>query len=587
MDLQKALAQAEQWLKWDKNPETRAEVEKIVASNDEKELIKRFGQRISFGTAGLRGTMQAGWSAMNDLTVIQASQGLCVYLEKMVENFKSKGVFIGYDGRHHSRTFAELTAATFASRGATVYLMQRLTATPLVSFGTTAFGCAAGVMVTASHNPAADNGYKVYWTNGAQIVSPHDKGIATEIDANLAPWPIDVPALLKSALVHDPVEELIRKYYAAILSKCCYHRAENAAAKVPVVFTPMHGVGKEWTARAFETFGLPPYIPVPEQIEPDADFPTVSFPNPEEKGALDCAMRTADRNNARLVIANDPDADRLAAAERQPDGKWKVFNGNEIGILLAHWCWSQYKAAHPDVVPGKCSVLNSTVSSKMLRAMAEKEGLYYEETLTGFKWLGNRAQQLEQNGYTFIFAFEEAIGFMVSDVCLDKDGVRGAAVFAEMANYLDRQGQLCSGYLQSLYDKYGYFETNNRYFFCYDPVTLDRIFAEIRNNGQYCTHVGAFKVKHIRDLTVGYDDSQPDKQPLLPVSKSTQMVTFTFDNGCVATLRGSGTEPKLKYYVEFSGQDPATVHRVLNEIVDAVIAQLLQPEKNGLLKPTD
>lgn len=223
----------------------------------------------------------------------------------------------------------------------------------------------------------------------------------------------------------------------------------------------------------------------------------------------------------------------------------------------------------------------------MLSAMAAKEGLYYEETLTGFKWLGNKADELQKKGLTFIYAFEEAIGYMIGDVCLDKDGVRGAACLAELAIYLNYKGLLLSEYLKQLQEKYGYFETNNRYFFCYDPVLMEKIFAKIRNNGKYCTSVGKFPVKYIRDLTTGYDNSQPNGQAVLPTSSSSHMITFTFENGCVATLRGSGTEPKLKYYVELGGSDPSKVHVELNEVVQAIIDQLLEPEQNGLQKPMD
>lgn len=223
----------------------------------------------------------------------------------------------------------------------------------------------------------------------------------------------------------------------------------------------------------------------------------------------------------------------------------------------------------------------------MLSSMASKEGLFYEETLTGFKWLGNKVDELQKQGNTFIFAFEEAIGYMIGDVCLDKDGVRGAACLAELAIYLDSKGTLLSDYLKELQGKYGYFETNNRYFFCYDPALMERIFAKIRNNGQYCTSIGKFPVKYIRDLTTGFDNSKPNNQATLPTSTSSHMITFTFENGCVATLRGSGTEPKLKYYVELGGPSPTEVRSQLNEIVQAIIDQLLEPEVNGLEKPKD
>jgi len=308
-------------------------------------------------------------------------------------------------------------------------------------------------------------------------------------------------------------------------------------------------------------------------------------------------MLTADKLHSTLIIANDPDADRLAVAEKLPSGNWKIFNGNEIGILLADWVWTQYKTKHPNSDSKNCVVLNSTVSSKMLQSMASKENLYYEETLTGFKWLGNKAQELMQRGYTFLYAFEEAIGFMIGDICLDKDGIRGAAVFAEMASYYrEHQSISCKERLMQLYQKYGYFATRNRYFFCYDPKVMESIFQSIRNDGKYCSHVGPFQVATIRDLTTGYDSSQPDKKAILPISSSTHMITFFFVNGGIATLRGSGTEPKLKYYVELHGDivdkstteaEYAKINDILESLVQCVITELLQPERNALQRPND
>eukprot|EP01098_Paradermamoeba_levis_P003061 TRINITY_DN1431_c0_g1_i1.p1 TRINITY_DN1431_c0_g1~~TRINITY_DN1431_c0_g1_i1.p1 ORF type:complete len:358 (-),score=115.55 TRINITY_DN1431_c0_g1_i1:118-1191(-) len=357
----------------------------------------------------------------------------------------------------------------------------------------------------------------------------------------------------------------------------------------------MHGVGHQLFQKAVAAFGLPPYIETKQQIHPDPEFPTVEFPNPEEgKGALKLAIETATANNSPLIIANDPDADRLAVAEITPSGQWKIFTGNEIGILLASWSWSQYKKKNTNVDSGKCVVLNTAVSSKMLQAFAKKEGLYYEETLTGFKWMGNVADGLIKKGNHFIFAFEEAIGFMISEICLDKDGVRGGCVFAEFASSLYDSGHTCQSFLDSLYATYGFYTTKNHYFFCYDPETLKKIFTRLRNfdsakSPSYPKSCGPYPIKHIRDLTIGYDDNQPNNKPILPVSTSTEMITFFFENGCVATLRGSGTEPKLKYYVEMNGDhgNQDKVRETLLDVVKHIIIEFLQPEQNGLEPPRD
>ncbi len=455
-------------------------------------------------------------------------------------------------------------------------------------------------MVTASHNPKDDNGYKVYWENGAQIVEPHDKGISQCIMENLKPWEIpSIDTLISSSLCPDPTEDVKVNYFRS-LYECIGYRGKEQNGKVknfPIVYTPMHGVGKEWMRCAFEQFGIEPYIGVVEQLEPDGDFPTVEFPNPEEgKGALRLALETAERVGSRLVIANDPDADRLAIAERHPlTGEWKIFNGNEIGILLAHWCWINYARTHK-VEPSQCVVLNSTVSSKMLASLAQQEGLCYEETLTGFKWLGNKVFDLRENSNPalqkrFVFAFEEAIGYMVTDLCLDKDGISAGVMFAELALelYSNSGNRTVLQQLDSLYEKYGYFSCRSTYFFCYDPQLMTVIFDRIRNQGRYLHSLGRgqFIVKHYRDLTVGIDTRQPSRKPTLPISSSTHMITFYFEGGATVTLRGSGTEPKLKIYLEVVGNDRELVHQISKTLERLVADELLEPQRNGLIPPKD
>jgi phosphomannomutase len=595
---EKTAALAKQWLEWDYTPATHAEIKALVDAQDEKELAKRLHQRIDFGTAGLRGAMKAGFSNMNVLTVVQASQGLSVYVEKVVPDAKKRGVVIGYDGRHNSKSFAAHTAATFAHQGFHVYLFSELVPTPYVAYAVLLKKAAVGIMVTASHNPKDDNGYKVYWENGPQIIEPHDRGIKQCIEENLVPWKFAQGASAEAALkadyaplVSDPLADVVATYYP-LIADWSFHKADNAARQLAITYTAMHGVGAKPVSLAFEAFGLKPYVPVALQVLPDPDFPTVAFPNPEEgKGALKLAMETADAAKSPVIIANDPDADRLAAAEKLVDGTWKIFTGNELGILLAAWSWACYIQKNPTVDRSKVLVVNSTVSSKMIRALALKEGFEFQEALTGFKWLGNICCEAKKQGRIPLFAFEEAIGYMIGDACWDKDGVRAAAVFAEMASALYARGTTVVQELQRLQRELGYYPTNNRYFFCYDPTKLPIIFGEIRNNGKYADKCGRFGITSVRDLTApGFDSSTPDKKPTLPVSSGTQMITFTFDNGAVATLRGSGTEPKLKYYVELPGkpgEENTKVEAELAELTEAIIQQFLQPTKFGLEKPRD
>jgi phosphomannomutase len=339
-----------------------------------------------------------------------------------------------------------------------VHLFRDDVPTPLVAFGVRHLKCAAGVMVTASHNPKEDNGYKVYWANSAQITAPHDAQIARAIEANFSIWDRmpDDKAIDEHPLCLDPTTDVCAAYLAAARHWSFRTPQQNAAAQLRVVYTAMHGVGGQSVERIFDAFGLPPVIAVREQHDPDPDFTTVEFPNPEEANgcSLRLAMATADREGAPLILANDPDADRLAVAERQRDsGEWRILDGNEIALLLADWLWRNYTERHPEVDRAKIVMLNSTVSSKALAAMAAKEGFHYRETLTGFKWLGNLADELVRAGYTFLFAYEVEIGFMIGDMSLDTDGVRAAPVFVEMANHLYERGLTLSDHLDNLYHK--------------------------------------------------------------------------------------------------------------------------------------
>lgn len=330
-------------------------------------------------------------------------------------------------------------------------------------------------------------------------------------------------------------------------------------------------------------------------MNPDPEFPTVKYPNPEEgKGALTLSFQTADANDSKVILANDPDADRLALAEKTGD-EWVIFSGNETGALLGWWSWFAFKQKYPDIPASDCYMFSSTVSSKILETMASTEGFRFEETLTGFKWMGNRADTLLKEGKTVLFAFEEAIGFMCGSSVLDKDGVSAAAVCAEMATYVYSQGLTLGQQLEAIYQKYGYHISSNSYYICHDPPTICKMFDEIRNfndTGKYSECCGKYRIKYIRDLTTGFDNSRADNKPVLPVSKSSQMITFTFENGCVATLRTSGTEPKIKYYTEHrpdpkQGLDKAGARQELEEMVSCIKRFFFQPEKFGLKPRTE
>ncbi|CAM1315130.1 PGM2 (predicted) [Pycnogonum litorale] len=579
-----------QWLEWDQNEETKSEILKLVENKQHEDLKKRMLSRMLFGTAGLRGMMQAGYLYMNDLVIIQTAQGLVSYMLEVCPDVTNKGVVIGYDARYNSSRFAELSAVALISKEIPVYMFSKIVPTPYVPYTVLQYGCCAGIMVTASHNPKQDNGYKVYWSNGAQIISPHDQGIQKNIEDHLAPWDEawNVDLCKTSKLCKDPLAEINDKYMES-LSKLAIDKSLNAECKVKFTFTPVHGVGYSYIQQAFEAFNFPPCIPVKEQIVPDPDFPTVTFPNPEEgKSTLDLSFKTADENDSKVILANDPDSDRLAVAIKLETG-WKVFSGNEIGGLLGWWMWHSFRLKNPDANVSDVYMICSTVSSKILKAIAEKEGFNFIETLTGFKWMGNKSVELIKQGKTVLMAFEEAIGYMCGTRVLDKDGITAAVMVAEMVTHLDKNKISLYDQLQNVYKMYGYHSSLNSYFLCYCSQTIEKIFARLRNyNGPdtYPEKLGEFKIESLRDLTTGYDSSTPDNKPLLPSSSASQMITFKFENGCEATLRTSGTEPKIKYYSELCGRigmdNWAELDETLQKLVSHLVDEWLQPKINDL-----
>ncbi|KEP49502.1 phosphoglucomutase/phosphomannomutase, alpha/beta/alpha domain protein [Rhizoctonia solani 123E] len=593
-------AKIEEWLAYDKNAVTRAEIESLRDAGNVEELKRRLVKRIEFGTAGLRGRMAAGFSCMNDLIVIQASQGLCAYVLQNVVNAAERGVVVGHDHRYNSEKWAQLTAAAFVSKGIKVYLHKGIVHTPLVPYTVSKLNAAAGVMITASHNPKEDNGYKVYWENAVQIISPHDAGIAAAIESNLQPIAWDLESLANvNDLIINRTEEMTVSYleYIASLSRT---RKTNPSTPLKFTNTSMHGVSRAIIDRANKVFDFKPLEHVKEQQDPDPEFPTVAFPNPEEKGALDLAIKTANASGSAYVFAQDPDSDRFAAAQKKPDGTWFVFSGDQLGSLFAAWILEGYKASGRPIE--KLAMVASTVSSKLIGAMAAKEGFKFVESLTGFKYIGNAARTLEAEGYNVLFGYEEAIGFMLGEEVRDKDGVSATMCFAELVSSLHSRGKLATDYLEEIYAKYGYFQTSNSYFICSQSEIIDQIFARLRSYNdpasqskdkmsQYPKSIGGLTVTGVRDLTTGhgFDSSAPAPEytPLLPVSGG-HMITFKAKGDGVAivlTIRTSGTEPKIKYYLEGSGSSREQVTQALSRVVEELGDEWMQAKLHNLGVP--
>lgn len=600
------VAALEEWVRLDWEPWSTQELLALRAQGEQgrAELEDRLLQRLEFGTAGLRGVMAAGFNRLNHLSVVQATQGLAVHALATVDDAATRGVVVAFDARHTSDTLATLVAATLVARGLRVFLLRgterdRYAPTPLLAFAVASLHCAAGVMVTASHNPKQYNGYKVYWGNGCQIIPPVDQGIAAAIEANLTPW--ERPAsVVDHPLVSNPMATLSEQYLVAVGGLRRRERAANAAAP-PLVYTPLHGVGLPLLRRAFHTFGLPPPLVVAAQAEPDPEFSTVAFPNPEEgRATWALALAMADAGNVGLVMANDPDADRLAAAvwlkappstaseaaaclpstQHGGGGVWRPLSGNEIGALLAHWVWTHHHRRGAHSKPA--AMLASTVSSKLLARMAAAEGFRFQETLTGFKWLGNVAHQLEAQGYDVLFGYEEAIGFMFPGVHHDKDGVAAACVFAELAAHAAENGGSVYELLRSLHVRYGAHATRQHYFVARSSAAMASVFARLRRDAPVAC--GPFRVTAVKDLGTGVDTGHASGQVQLPWTPGDLHICYTLDCGAEVTVRASGTEPKLKYYLEVQGATWDEAWELASRVEAAVVQHLINAEQSGLTR---
>lgn len=530
-------ALAHQWLRLDRDEETRGEIKQLLDHQNFVELEALLRTRLTFGTAGLRARMGAGFARLNSLTIIQTSQGLAEHLLK--EGKSSAGIVIGYDARHNSKKFAELASAAFIANGIPVWWYEDLVATPLVPFAVKELSAAAGIMVTASHNPAQDNGYKVYASNGCQINTPADQEIAAAILNNLEPITWDVT--LQAHQRKNILDSMKTKYF----QKLEQYAGKNNEKYPNFVYTPMHGVGLAYMKAAVGIRDC--MLVVSEQANPDPNFPTVQYPNPEEDGALTLAKATADRAGVRLIIANDPDADRFAAAEKI-ETRWRQFTGDQVGVLYAQFLLESGKMKSGDWA------LTTAVSSQMLSVMA-RDAFEVDETLTGFKWLGNTALRLENRGEKVQFGYEEALGYMFPEIVHDKDGIAAAVIFLHA----------CAAWgspwakIQQLYQRFGYFESMNTYWKSPDVSITATNFDRIRALGKpYPIKLANRKVLRWRDLTEGYDSGSVDHLPILPASRSSQMITCWLegthpaegmqegDGGVRFTVRASGTEPKIK-----------------------------------------
>ncbi|MER5449006.1 phospho-sugar mutase [Streptomyces sp. NPDC002764] len=528
------IARAQTWLAEDPDPDTRDELAKLIEAGDLTELADRFSGTLQFGTAGLRGELGAGPNRMNRSVVIRAAAGLAAYLK--ATGHTDGLVVIGYDARHKSADFAHDTAAVMTGAGLRAAVLPRPLPTPVLAFAIRHLGAVAGVEVTASHNPPRDNGYKVYLGDGSQIVPPADAEIAAQIQAITSLHDVPRPTTGWQTLDDSVLDAYLARTDAVL--------APTSPRTARTVYTAMHGVGRDTLLAAFARAGFPEPALVAEQADPDPDFPTVAFPNPEEPGAMDLAFAKARETSPDLIIANDPDADRCAVAVQQ-GADWRMLRGDEVGALLA---------AHLVARGAQGTFAESIVSSSLLGRIAEKANLPYEETLTGFKWIA-RVDGLR-------FGYEEALGYCVDpEGVRDKDGITAALLITELASTLKEDDRTLLDLLDDLAVEHGLHATDQLSVRVQDVTIIARAMERLRENPP--TSLAGLPVTKAEDLTRGTDKLPP-----------TDGLRYTLD-GARVVVRPSGTEPKLKCYLEVvvpveTHKDLPAAHARANEILTSL-----------------
>ena len=566
----------EKYEEWCNNPifdeETKAELEKMKDNEAEKE--DSFYKDLEFGTAGLRGVVGIGTNRMNKYTVGKASQGLAKYIVKM--GGQKRGVAIAYDSRHMSTEFSELAALIFNANGIKTYIFESLRPTPELSFAVRKLGCISGIVVTASHNPPKYNGYKVYWEDGAQISEPIDGEIIAEVNSTDF---ADIKKISKEEAIEKGLYNVIGPdfddLYINELKKNTLNpeAIKEAADSLKIVYTPLHGTGGRLAKKLFNELGYKNVHIVKEQEEPNGDFPTVSYPNPEDPKAFEYALKLAKEVDADIVLANDPDADRIGLQVKDPKtGEYIVFNGNMIGLTIAEYLISQKR--EKGIMPENPALIKTIVSSNMTDRICEYYGVELFLALTGFKNIAARIRQFEKtNSNNCIMGFEESYGCLIGTHARDKDGIIAVMMLCEIAAYYKLQGLTLWDAIEQMYERYGYYREGQI------PVTLEgadgaakiqEMMKTMRNNPPET--IGKYKVLKIMDCSAGTEkDILTGEEVKIDLPKS-NVLRYSLENDCWCAVRPSGTEPKIKFYMGVRGDSLEGAEKDLADLTEAMRA---------------
>ncbi|MBE6351819.1 MAG: phospho-sugar mutase [Treponema bryantii] len=553
MDKEEILKRAKAYIQEEKDERFSKEIEDLIAKEDFNELEDRFYQTLEFGTGGLRGIMGGGTNRMNTLEINLATQGLANYVLKAFPKEAAEGTLsavIAYDSRLNSDVFAEATALIFAANGIKAYLFSGLRPTPELSFAIRELKATTGVVVTASHNPRMYNGYKAYWNDGAQVIEPHDKGIIEEVNKVTSVKTMTRVEAISSGKLVLIDKEIDEKFWA--MCKAQLFRPDlikEKASEVKIVYTPLHGTGAMHVEKVLGDLGLE-VITVPEQREPDGNFPTVEKPNPEEKPALTLAVELGKKEKADCIMATDPDSDRFGTAFPDKDGNFVLLSGNQMGALLMEYVLLSRKELGK--MPKNPAVIRSIVTSPFGDEICKKYGAKLLECLTGFKWIAAIEAEFEKDGsLDYVFGLEESYGYKVEREVMDKDGISAAALCAEMTLYWRSQGKSLLEHLDDMYKEYGYFEDraiSQNFPGSSGSETMKAIMAKLRTEG--LKTLGGEKVVNIRDIQqqISYDPANPSAKTALEFPKS-NVLQFILESGTIVSARPSGTEPKIKFYI--------------------------------------
>ena len=567
----------EEYKKWCESPEFDEETKKELLSikDDEKEIEDRFYKGLEFGTAGLRGVIGAGTNRMNKYTVGKATQGLANYI--LEQGTQDKGVAISYDSRRMSKEFSLLTALILNANGIKTYLFENLRPVPELSFTVRKLKCTAGVMITASHNPPKYNGYKVYWDDGAQIVEPRDKEIIAKVRA------VESFSEIKEISKEEAIEkglfnvigtEMDDEYISVLKSKILNPEiVKEQGKKLKVVYTPLHGTGNTIAGRLFKEIGMENVYVVPEQKDPDGEFPTVSYPNPEDKAAFKLALELAKKEDADVVLATDPDADRLGIfAKDAKTGEYMEYTGNMSALLIAEYRIEQMK--EKGILPEDGMFITTIVSSDLAKAIAKYYNLECIEVLTGFKNIGRiMRQEEEKNGMKYVFGFEERYGCLIGDYARDKDGIAAVMALCEAACYYASKGKTLWDAMEDIYKKYGYYKEAQVSIVMEGAEGAEKIKEMMTNmRNTPVEKIGEYKVLTFKDVEKDYvKDMITGEESKTGLPKSNVLYYALEDNNWCC-VRPSGTEPKIKLYMGVKGTSDEDAAKKLEALKEAMVA---------------